>query len=130
MSFSHTPGLIKVEIIENIIDTKYDTKYNGGEKMSSWDKLLKRFLELDYDIRFEEIVKVMKEYGYEIKQPKGGSSHYSFVKSGCNRIVITRHKPIKKVYVKMIKKVIEEEMKEYESRTQILHESVVSYGNC
>ena len=51
--------------------------------MSSWDKLLKRFLELDYDIRFEEIVKV-----------------------------------------------IEEELKENESRTQILHESVVSYGNC
>ena len=87
-------------------------------------------LKLGHDIRFEEIVKVMKEYGYEITQPKGGSSHYSFVKSGCNRIVIPRHKPIKKVYVKMIKKVIEEEMKEYESRTQILHESVVSYGNC
>lgn len=132
--FSYTNSaklrLIKVEIIKNMIDIKYDTKYNGGEKMSSWDKLLKRFLELDHDIRFEEIVKVMKEYGYEIKQPKGGSSHYSFVKSGCNRIVIPRHKPIKKVYVKMIKKVIEEEMKEYESRTQILHESVVSYGNC
>ena len=46
-----------------MVDTKYDTKYNGGEKMSSWDKLLKRFLELDHDIRFEEIVKVMKEYG-------------------------------------------------------------------
>ena len=48
--------------------TKYDTKFNGCEKMSSWDKLLKRFLELDHDIRFEKIVKVMKEYGYEIKQ--------------------------------------------------------------
>lgn len=67
-----------------------DTKYNGGEKMSSWDKLLKRFLELDYDIRFEEIVKVMKEYGYGIKQPKGGSSHCSFVKPGCSRIVIKK----------------------------------------
>lgn len=32
-------------------------------------------LKLGHDIRFEEIVKVMKEYGYEIKQPKGGSSH-------------------------------------------------------
>ena len=41
--------------------------------MSSWDKLLKRFLELDHDIRFEEIVKMMKEYGYEIKQPNGES---------------------------------------------------------
>jgi predicted RNA binding protein YcfA (HicA-like mRNA interferase family) len=85
---------------------------------------------MDHDIRFEETVKVMKEYGYEIKQPKGGSSHYSFVKPGCSRIVIPRHKPIKKVYVKMIKTVIEEEMKEDESRTQLLHESVVSYGNC
>lgn len=27
-------------------------------------------LKLGHDIRFEEIVKVMKEYGYEIKQPK------------------------------------------------------------
>ena len=35
----------------------------------------------------------MKEYGYEIKQPKGGSSHYSFVKPGCSRIVIQRHIP-------------------------------------
>ena len=61
MSFSHTSDLIKVEIIKNMIDTKYDTKYNGGEKMSSWDKLLKRFLELDHDIRFEEIVKVIEE---------------------------------------------------------------------
>lgn len=48
---------------------------------------------MDHDIRFEEIVKVMKEYGYEIKQPKGGSSHYSFVKPGCSRIVIQRHIP-------------------------------------
>lgn len=92
MSFSHTSDLIKVEIIKNMIDTKY----NGGEKMSSLDKLLKRFLELDHYIRFEEIVKVMKEYRNEIKQPKGGSSHYSFVKPGCSRIVIPRHKPIKK----------------------------------
>ena len=55
-----------------------DTKYNGCEKMSSWDKQLKRFLELDHDIRFEEIVIAMKEY---------------------------------------------------ESRAQLLHESIVSYGN-
>lgn len=75
MSFSHTSDLIKVEVIKNMIDTKY----NEGEKMSSWDKLLKRFLELDYDIRFEEIVKVMKEYGYEMKQPKGGSSNLDVI---------------------------------------------------
>ena len=74
MSFSHTSDLIKVEIIKNMIDTKYDTKYNGVKRC---------LLKLGHDIRFEEIVKVMKEYGYEIKQPKDGSSHCSFVKPGC-----------------------------------------------
>lgn len=69
MSFSHASDLIKERNHQQkMVDTKYDTKYNGGEKMSFWDKLLKRFLELDHDIRFGEIVKVMKEYGYEIKQ--------------------------------------------------------------
>lgn len=69
MSFSRASDLIKERNHQQkMIDTKYDTKFNGCEKMSSWDKLLKRFLELDHDIRFEEIVKVMKEYGYEIKQ--------------------------------------------------------------
>ena len=38
---------------------------------------------MDHNIHFEDIVKVMKEYGYEIKQPKGGSSRCSFVKPGC-----------------------------------------------
>ena len=38
---------------------------------------------MDHNIHFEDIVKVMKEYGYEIKQPKGGSSRCSFVKTGC-----------------------------------------------
>ena len=41
MSFSHASDLIKERNHQQkMIDTKYDTKYNGGEKMSSWDKLL------------------------------------------------------------------------------------------
>lgn len=98
--------------------------------MSKWDKLLKKFLDLENDIRFEEIVKIINEFGYEVVQPRKGSSHYSFVKPGFNRIVIPRHKPIKKVYVKMIKKIIEEEMKNNESNTRLLHEPIVPYGNC
>ncbi len=47
--------------------------------MSKWDKLLKKFLNLENDIRFEEIVKIMNEFGYEVVQPRKGSSHYSFV---------------------------------------------------
>lgn len=111
------------------IDTKYDTKYNEGISMSRWDKLLEKFLSLSQDVRFEEVVKVLEWYGYEVRQPKGGSSHYSFVKPGCNRIVIPRHKPIKKVYIQLVKELIEEEMKHEQSNSRLLHESCVSYGN-
>ena len=33
-------------------------------------------------------------------------------------------------FEEIVKVIEDQEMKEYESRTQILHESVVSYGNC
>ena len=39
--------------------------------------------------------------------PKGGSSHYTFRKSGNTPITIPKHEPIKSVYVKMVKEMIE-----------------------
>ena len=41
--------------------------------------------------------------------PKGGSSHYTFRKSGCQLITIPKHEPIKKVYVEMVKQIVESE---------------------
>ncbi len=37
------------------------------------------------------------------------SSHYTFRKPGCQPITIPKHEPIKKVYVEMIKQVVESE---------------------
>ena len=42
--------------------------------------------------------------------PKSGSSHYTFRKSGKNPITIPKHEPIKKVYVEMVRGIVEEEM--------------------
>ena len=39
--------------------------------------------------------------------PKGGSSHYTFRKPGKMPITVPKHEPIKKVYVQMVKEVIE-----------------------
>ena len=46
----------------------------------------------------------------EMSQPKGGSSHCTFRKEGCRPVMIPKHEPIKKVYVEMVKEVIESEV--------------------
>lgn len=77
--------------------------------MSKWDKLLSRILSLSKDVRFDELRKVLESYGYVMTAPKGGSSHYTFRKQGRNPITIPKHEPIKKVYVEMVREIVEEE---------------------
>lgn len=77
--------------------------------MSRFDKLLQNICLLSKDIRFDEIRKVLEHYGYTMKQPHSGSSHYTFRKAGKEPITIPRHEPIKKVYVQMVKEIIESE---------------------
>ena len=77
--------------------------------MSKWDKLLQKILRLSNDLRFEEVCKVIESYGYVMSAPRGGSSHYTFRKPGCQPITIPKHEPIKKVYVQMVRDIIESE---------------------
>ena len=83
--------------------------------MSSWEKLLARILTLSNDLRYEELKRVLEEYGYTVKQPKSGGSHYTFRKPGCMPITIPKHEPIKKVYVEMVKEIVECEAKNHEN---------------
>ena len=57
--------------------------------MSKFDKLLERITSLSKDMRFDELRKVLESYGYTMP------------------ITIPKHEPIKKVYVQMVKEVIE-----------------------
>ena len=77
--------------------------------MSKWDKLLTRICTLSKDLRFDELRKVLESCGYEMNAPKGGSSHFTFRKPGCQPITIPKHEPIKKVYVEMVKQIVESE---------------------
>ena len=77
--------------------------------MSAWEKLEAKILSMDTSIRFEEIKKILENYGYTMNNPRGGSSHCVFRKPGCYPITIPKHKPIKKVYIRMVRKVIEQE---------------------
>ena len=79
--------------------------------MSQWDKLLARIHSLSRNLRFDELRKVLESYGYEMHAPRGGSSHYTFRKPGCQPITIPKHEPIKKVYVELVRQVVESEAK-------------------
>lgn len=77
--------------------------------MSKWDKLLARICLISKDLRFDEVKKILENYGYEMHAPRSGSSHYTFRKPGCQPITIPKHEPIKKAYIEMVKKVVESE---------------------
>ena len=68
-----------------------------------------RICALSKDLRFDELRKVLESYGYVMNGPKGGSSHYTVRKAGCQPITIPKHEPIKKVYVEMVKQIVESE---------------------
>lgn len=82
--------------------------------MSKWEKPLARICTLSKDMRFDELRKVLESYGYTMNAPRGGSSHYTFRKAGCVPITIPKHEPIKRVYVEMVKQVVESEAVNYE----------------
>ena len=77
--------------------------------MSKWEKLLSRIYSLDNTMRFEELRKVLEEYGYKMTAHKSGSSHYTFRKKGKNPVTIPKHEPIKKTYVEMVRNIVDEE---------------------
>jgi len=77
--------------------------------MSKWDKLLAEVRGLSPDLRFEELKKILEYYGYTMSAPRGGSSHCTFRKVGYLPITVPKHKPIKKVYIEMVREVVERE---------------------
>ncbi len=83
--------------------------------MSKWDKLLSEICSLSKGLRFDELRKVLESYGYQMHEPRSGSSHYTFRKRGCQPITIPKHEPIKKIYVEMVKQVVESEAKNDEN---------------
>ena len=77
--------------------------------MSTWDKLISRIFSLSKDLRFSELRKILESYGYTMYAPRSGSSHCTFRKPGKHPITISEHEPIKRIYVEMVRKVVEEE---------------------
>ena len=101
----------KLVLATNLPDIEgYPNLFNSNSA-EEWNKILKRICTLSKDLRFDELRKVLESYGYVMNAPRGGSSHYTFRKSGCQPITIPKYEPIKKVYVEMVRQIVESEAK-------------------
>jgi predicted RNA binding protein YcfA (HicA-like mRNA interferase family) len=89
--------------------TPFIIKKRSVTGMSKWNKLLEQISALSPDLRFKELQKVLESYGYTMYMPRSGSSHCTFRKTGCQPITIPRHNPIKRVYVELVKQIVESE---------------------
>lgn len=74
--------------------------------MSQLDKLFQKVLDKDPDVRFDELCKILTRIGYTMNQPRGGSSHYTFRKPGCEPITIPKHTPLKRAYIELVAEAI------------------------
>jgi len=83
--------------------------------MSQFDKLLRRIKSLDKNMRFHEVRKILEAYGYSMSGPGSGSSHRTFRKPGVQPITIPVHEPIKRIYIVMVKEIVESEENDEEN---------------
>ena len=70
-------------------------------------RLLEKILQNPKHVRFEDLDKLLKEMGYEVKQRRRGSSHYNYRKKGEPLVItIPKDQPIKETYVKRVIKLL------------------------
>ena len=80
--------------------------------MSKIEKLLSRVEELDGNLTFSELAKIMKYLGYTASYPRGGSSHCTFRKPGCMPVTIP--KKVNRAYIRLVRDVLSERSDRYE----------------
>jgi hypothetical protein len=65
-------------------------------------KLAETIMRNPKDVGFGELRRLLEGFGYECRQPRGGSSHYIFRKAGSMPISVPRDKPVNKRYVAVV----------------------------
>ena len=78
-----------------------------------WSKKEKEFEKIKNNpknIKFTTIDKLLRQYGFTVRQPKGGSSHYIYKKDKLT-LTIPKHSPVREVYIKKAFQFIEEVLK-------------------
>lgn len=70
-------------------------------------KLVAEILKNQSNVQFQKLKTLLLKFGFECRQPKGGSSHFIFRKSGLRtNISVPFKKPVGKIYVKQVIKIL------------------------
>ncbi len=69
-------------------------------------RLVEKILRNPKAVSFDEIQRLLESFGYECRQPRGGS-HFTFRKAGTTPITVPKNKPVKEIYVKNIIRLLE-----------------------
>ncbi len=81
----------------------------GNGFMTKKDKLIKAMHNNPKDIPFHKIESLLLYYGCQVRQPRGGSSHYIFSHQALDYcLTIPKNRPVKAHYVKNALKMIED----------------------
>ncbi len=76
--------------------------------MTKREKRLAKIRNNPKNVRFNELDQLLRDYGFECRQPRGGSSHYFYI-CGHRRLTVPKKRPfIKQTYVKQALRQIEE----------------------
>ncbi len=63
------------------------------------DKAFEKIKQNPKNVRFETINNILIRHGFTVRQPKSGSSHYTY-KKGKFTLTIPRHQPVRAVYIR------------------------------
>ena len=76
--------------------------------MTRKEKLLQKMKNNPKSVKFEDIDKIMREVGFERRQPSRGSSHYTYSYKDKTLTVPYNRPFIKVIYIKMALQILEE----------------------
>ena len=76
--------------------------------MAKRKKRLAKIRQNPKNVRFEELDRVLRDYGFERRQPRSGSSHYFYFLSEHRRFLLIERPFVKRVYVKRALSILEE----------------------
>jgi hypothetical protein len=80
----------------------------GSGEMTKKEKLLEKIRNNPKTVRFGELDLVLRDVGFECRQPSGGSSHYTYIIKDKTLTVPFKRPYVKVIYVKMAIKILDE----------------------